>query len=427
MLKELVIRFSLLIVCLFFVLSGVWVFLAGREGFSFLVRDAIFVVQVILVLVVVAILCVLIFMDSIRLRLSELVGKLEERGQIFEEEKKHILNEAQSGVYEDKEKLNYVFSYIRDGVILLDRSRGVVLLNRAAEEIAGKSQADARGRQIGEVFKLFEEDREIQVDEYLRDDLFLRKHLRLESISATTKLVDFICVRLALIHTQDLGYMVVLHTITGELEVEKKQVGLLSAFASELRQPFELIGTSNGGTGVLQLSVLMENLLTVGALTGGKVEVSIVDVDLVALVNELVLAVGPLAAQCQISVEVDVKDDMAARVRGDESRIRQIFLNLLINAIKYTKSGGKVIVSLSSTDEAFIFHIQDTGIGIKGEDMNHLFEKFFVGGNVPPEDCGIGLGLYVCKGLTDLMDGKIWVDSVEGRGTVASVSFSRLK
>jgi signal transduction histidine kinase len=209
--------------------------------------------------------------------------------------------------------------------------------------------------------------------------------------------------------------MIVLHDL-GEEDEKKQEVGLLSAFASELRW----------GGGSLQLSVLRDNLLTLNLLTSGKdVNVSIGVVNLGALINELVLLSSSLALERQISFEVDVKDDLGQQVKGDESRIRQIVLNLFINAIKYTKSGGKVVVSLSDSDGELILHVQDTGIGIKTEDMNHLFEKFFVGENVPEEDRGLGLGLYVCKGLVDLMGGKIWVDSVEGRGTVASVSLSR--
>ena len=433
MLREFVIRFSLLIFGLFLILSGVWAFLfreqmlkagvARPEVFSLLLQDFLFVVVVSLVLVVVVILCVLIFTDAIRLRLSEFVSKLAGFKQL--EEEVHILEEEKGSIYEEKEKLTYVLSYIKDSVIFLNRKERVVLLNKAAEEIVGRSKADVVGKQIGELFKLFEGSQEIQADEYLRGDSFSKKHLRLESVSATDKLVDFICVRLVLIHTQDLGYIVVLHDLTGELEVEKRQVGLLSAFASELRWPLELVGESNAEVGVLQLSVLMENLLTSSLIMSGNVTVSTVVVDLAALLNELVSVVNPLVYDMQLSIEIDMQKDLAARVMGDESRIRQVVLNLLVNAIKYTKSGGKIVVSLSSTDEELILHIQDTGIGMLGEDMKHLFEKFFVGGNVSPENKGLGLGLYVCRGLVDLMDGKIWIDSVEERATVASVSLSK--
>lgn len=504
---SLVVRFSVLIFCLLVILSGVWVFLlrdqllqAGipeAEVLSRLFEVSRFILVLILVLLFAAVLFGFLFTSTIQQRLRELIKQLSElksapftsriefstnsefadvaecMNQVVDrfereitealfkatEEEKHfkeeqgLLEAEQKEIYEEKEKLEYVLSRITDGVILLNRHREVVLVNKAAEEIVGFSRSEASEKTLGEIIKFYEENQEISIDEYapgmqtstLQNDAFLKKRVRLESSHTTPKLVDLICVRLTLIHTQDLGYMVVLHDLTEELTIEKKRDGLLSAFASELRQPMSLISNyftlfNKQHSGILQdnnmylgrvqsgithLSLIMENLLTAGIIENGTVTITPVSVDLLVLVKNLIAVFHPLTLERQISLQVEEPKDFSAVVRGDEHRIYQIVLNLFLNAIYYTPTGGNVSVSMSQSEKEIILRIQDTGIGIPTGEMKSIFTKFYVASNAKSLDSGVGLGLYVSKRLVELQNGKIWLDSVEGRGTVASVSLPK--
>ena len=102
-----------------------------------------------------------------------------------------------------------------------------------------------------------------------------------------------------------------------------------------------------------------------------------------------------------------------------------MILNLLLNAVYFTLPGGTITVSIAQAQDDTILQIQDTGIGIPTEAMKDLFTKFFVIPNDKGLTTGIGLGLYICRQLVELQGGKIWLDSVEGRGTVVSVSLQK--
>lgn len=486
--KKLVVRYSILVLCLLLAVSGLWAFfwreqllasadlqVSGGEALSPLFEVGRFIFVIILVLVVLTVLLGFLFTDGIFRSLRELVKQLIElksapftsrldlpknneftevaiaANQVIErleheiaealfrvaagerhfKEEQSLLEAEQKRIYEEKEKLDYVLGRITDGVILLNRNRSVVLLNKAAEEIVGSSQSEAINKNIGEIVRFYEDQREILTDEYISDNAFVKKRVRLTSSHTTEKLVDLNCVRLTLIHTQDLGYMIVLHDLTEELGIEKKQIGLLSSFAQELRQPLSLISNyfSQGQDGNLErarsgvghLSLILENLLTTSAIENKTITITSGQVDLISIIKDLIIVINPLVLERQISLQYEEPRDINPVVIGDQQRIYQIVLNLLLNAIYHTQAGGGVSVSLSQSGNEIILRIQDTGVGIATEELKNLFNKFYA------EAGGIGLGLYVCKKLTELQDGKIWLDSVEGRGTVVSVSLPKVK
>lgn len=505
--KNLVINFSILVFCLLAVISGVWAFFwreqllqAGipeAEVLYLLLGVGRFVFVFILVLVVVAVLFGMIFTDAIFQSLrklaeqfrmlktasftsrivsakdeelndvvtaaNEVIERLEKEisDALFKAmlEKRHFIEEQnllvseQGHIYEEKMKLEYVLGRITDGIILLNRNRNIVLLNSAAEEVIGFDQNEAAGKLIGEVINFHEEGREVTMQEYapakrtnyLLDDAFVKKCVWLNGPQTTEKLVDLICVRLTLIHTQDLGYMIVLHDLTEEVEVEKQRSKLLSSFASELKQPFSIISNylsffnKQGSTvmsdknkylegmkaGISHLSLIIENLLTASMIDDNTLKIEKAAVDLFPLIRDVISVVNPLIEERGISLRYEEQKDFAALVMGDQNRIHQIILNLLLNAIFYTPTGGSISVSISQSDGEIILRVQDSGVGILTEEMKNLFNKFFVGSSVRPLGSGIGLGLYVCKNLVELHQGKIWVDSVGGKGTLVSVSLPK--
>jgi len=109
-------------------------------------------------------------------------------------------------------------------------------------------------------------------------------------------------------------------------------------------------------------------------------------------------------------------------VWGDEDRLRQIVLNLLINATKFTPEGGKITLRARETGPQIVFQVQDTGRGILPEDQKTLFQAYHQQANDPENLSGLGLGLYLCKLLVELHGGKIWVESEPGKGTTFSFS-----
>ncbi|MCP4875879.1 MAG: response regulator [Gammaproteobacteria bacterium] len=118
------------------------------------------------------------------------------------------------------------------------------------------------------------------------------------------------------------------------------------------------------------------------------------------------------------------------RIIGDSSRVRQILVNLLGNAVKFTKKGEVVLSVTNDTDtgisshgdastECLHFQVRDTGIGIPDDGIDRLFQAFSqVDASITRRYAGTGLGLAICKRLVDLMDGELWAESVEGEGSI---------
>ncbi|MCK5615639.1 HAMP domain-containing histidine kinase [Candidatus Pacearchaeota archaeon] len=109
-------------------------------------------------------------------------------------------------------------------------------------------------------------------------------------------------------------------------------------------------------------------------------------------------------------------------VWADEDRIRQVILNLLDNAIKFTPNNGKITLKIDVTENSFIVHIQDTGCGIDKKEQKHLFELYWRSDNIKKDLNGLGIGLPLSKMIIELHGGQIWVKSKKGRESTFSFS-----
>ena len=117
-----------------------------------------------------------------------------------------------------------------------------------------------------------------------------------------------------------------------------------------------------------------------------------------------------------LSLRASLADDLAP-ITGDPVRLRQAFVNLLENAIKYTPAGGVVSAEAAMDGRQVVVKIVDDGPGIPVADQPYLFDKFFRGTNVDESQQGSGLGLSIVKSIIDNHDGRIWVDSALEKGT----------
>ena len=111
----------------------------------------------------------------------------------------------------------------------------------------------------------------------------------------------------------------------------------------------------------------------------------------------------------------------ALLISGDQKRLHQAFTNLISNAVKYTPEQGTLGVQVNEMNDQLIVEIADTGIGIGGQDVPHIFDKFYRAGNVVNGFEGTGLGLSIVKSVIERHNGRIWVNSQVGKGTVFSI------
>ncbi|HUU99766.1 MAG TPA: HAMP domain-containing sensor histidine kinase [Bacteroidales bacterium] len=174
------------------------------------------------------------------------------------------------------------------------------------------------------------------------------------------------------------------------------------------------------------LLALINNMLDVAKMEAGeKVGLDFKDVNLKGLIDSLMPIFEPLIKQKGLMLTINI-DENVSSVYGDEDRIKQVLTNLLSNAIKFTHQGGITITSKLSTkgitqNQAPLFAevcIEDTGIGIKDEDINKIFNKFVqVDPSLKRQYEGTGLGLSVAKGFIALHKGELWVKSKYGEGS----------
>ncbi len=103
------------------------------------------------------------------------------------------------------------------------------------------------------------------------------------------------------------------------------------------------------------------------------------------------------------------------RVPADEARMEQVLVNLIHNAIKFTPSGGRITVSARAEGDKLVVSVSDTGVGIPEDDLPRVFERFYKADRSRAGG-GTGLGLAIAKHVVEAHGGRIWVESVEGRG-----------
>ena len=167
---------------------------------------------------------------------------------------------------------------------------------------------------------------------------------------------------------------------------------------------------------------LISDILDLAKIEAGKLGVERRQVDLAALLRELVESMNRFIKDKPIRVEAKVPPALPP-IESDAVRIKQILVNLLANAIKFTHEGKITIEAKAHPMEGRIeVAVQDTGIGIRREELGRIFDKFHqIDGNITREYGGAGLGLAIVKELLDLLGGEIRVESEVGRGSTFTV------
>jgi heavy metal sensor kinase len=169
-----------------------------------------------------------------------------------------------------------------------------------------------------------------------------------------------------------------------------------------------------------QMSSLIDQLLTLARADAGKEQWNFTDVNLGKLISNLTTDVEVLCQEKGLSFQLGQPHDLV--VKGDEARLRELFMNLLDNAIRYTPALGTVSISLRREEQMAVIAITDTGIGIPAEDIPFIFERFYrVDKSRSRAEGGSGLGLAICQHIAEVHGGKIEVESQMGTGSTFSV------
>jgi signal transduction histidine kinase len=176
-----------------------------------------------------------------------------------------------------------------------------------------------------------------------------------------------------------------------------------------------------------QMTEMVESLLTLARADEGEVPLAMEQSDLRDVLSDIAETAGMLGETTGIQVESEMPET-PVRMSVDLHRIREMLLNLVTNAIKYTPLGGTVGIALSEETEAVVFTVRDTGVGIAPGDLPHIFDRFWRADPARSrtgERPGTGLGLAITKWIAEAHGGAITVQSRPGRGTIFTVRLPR--
>jgi signal transduction histidine kinase/DNA-binding response OmpR family regulator len=225
------------------------------------------------------------------------------------------------------------------------------------------------------------------------------------------------------------------HDVTQEREISRMKSDFVSFVTHQLRTPLtgikwmlELAGEALQGAdeaasyvrdareAAERLIQLVNELLDVSRLESGKVRIVLAPVDLAAVTRAVVTELAGMIKDRGHRVKIDAAD--VGAIALDEQLIRQVVLNFISNAVKYTPPGGSMEVRIARHTDGIAWSVTDSGIGIPSEALGRMFEKFFRADNVIAiETEGTGLGLYLTKLIVERFGGRVWCDSIQGEGS----------
>lgn len=378
------------------------------------------------------------------LRISERFDEeVERRLQLATEE----LRRANRRLADEKERSEGVMRHLAEGLVVVDKTGRIVMINPAAEKLLNREAKESVGRSLveglgGEHLLAVAKG---SLDD--KDETHITKEIELQSKDESTKRI--LRASSAVVENEDgnmVGMVSVLSDITREKEVEGMKSHFVSLVTHELRTPvvaiqksLELILSRTTGeinkdqekfldiskSNLERLSRLINDLLDMSKLEAGRLAILCSAFDFRELVNEVKASLQSWADDKKIALRIDMRDEPAA-VTADKDRILQVLVNLVGNALKFTPAGGEVAIIARFLEEkagvcpgpCLEVAVEDTGIGIDPKDFKRIFNKFEQVSLVsPPSVGGTGLGLPIAKEIVTLHGGTIWVESPKAKGS----------
>ena len=328
---------------------------------------------------------------------------------------------------DELQKLDTIVEHIEDGVIILDEKSNLLLINPAARRSFGLWQDDEiKGKSINEV--LSHPDVKLLLSQGI-DNPLPHNEINFEDgrvLSAQCTSIPHIGLAITM---QDITYLkqidrlknefvhTVSHDLRSPLTAILGYVDLLDRVGPVNDQQREFIHRVQNS--VQSITSLVNDLLELGRIEAGfDTQREVVSLD--GIIRFALETLGGQISEKKLNLHVELPTDMPP-VRGNPIRLRQMVDNLIGNAIKYTQEGGEIAIAVEVQKDQDILRIADNGPGIPPSDQPHIFEKFYRAGNVPKGVGGSGLGLAIVKSIIDNHQGRIWVDSLLGRGTTFTV------
>ncbi|MCH6266652.1 MULTISPECIES: sensor histidine kinase [Neobacillus] len=178
---------------------------------------------------------------------------------------------------------------------------------------------------------------------------------------------------------------------------------------------------------VIRFGRLINNLNVLKEFESESTKLSYEIIELDQLLLELCRDFHAPSEKKKLKIDLAIQPDKKFSITGDKDKIKQVFVNLLANAIKFTTAGGRILVQLYEKNDDIIVEVVDTGIGINKEDLPFIFERLYRGDKSRQEIEGNGIGLTIVKNILQLHDASIEAESEEGIGSKFTICFPKIK
>jgi PAS domain S-box-containing protein len=340
-------------------------------------------------------------------------------------------------------EIEALIASIGEGLIATDVKGRITRVNKPALAIFGYKSAELMNRRITDkIVAVYENGQPLEIV----DTPIAKSYLTGEAISerATYKRKDGtvipvqVTVSPLLLKGVPIGAVQLFRDIRAEIQMDKMKSDFISLASHQLRTPLSTVNIYagmliDGLAGELsdeqraftrtilgaahRMNELIDTLLNITRIEAGGIEVSPSNVELYGLVEEIISSIMPSIEEKNMSLQFKAENDPSP-ILTDPILIKEVLINLLTNAIKYTPEAGTIEVTLLKSNKNIIISVQDNGYGIPAVAQTHIFTKFFRADNILLHDVGgTGLGLYLTKMIAESLNGDLWFESEENKGS----------
>ncbi len=325
----------------------------------------------------------------------------------------------------DNARLSTVLEQLTDGVIIVDANGFIQFANPAAQKLFEIS--DAPGHSVTEVVRNHQ-----LVDAWRRCQQ--TNEMQSESVELPSR-HQFLQL-IAIPDTHASGSLILVQDLTRVRRLETVRRDFISNISHELRTPLASLKalTETLQSGALAdpdagprflgrinaevdaLTQMAQELLDLSRIESGQVELILAPLAPKSLVTSAADRMRMQAERAGLKLSIKCEDGLQ-NIRADRSRLEQVLVNIIHNAVKFTKPGGEIVLEAGSASGGVRFAVRDSGIGIPAESLSRIFERFYRV-DKSRTGSGTGLGLSISKHIIEAHGGKIWAESDEGRGSI---------
>jgi two-component system, OmpR family, phosphate regulon sensor histidine kinase PhoR len=343
-------------------------------------------------------------------------------------------------VKQSRSHLEAVLLSMFEGVIVVDATGNTILMNQAL-----KTMLNIKEDLIGKA--PFEFIKNIEIQEITNNILNLNKNVETREISLLIPDIKVLLAHATPVITRNKieGAVLVFHDITELRHLEKIRQEFVANVSHELRTPIANIKgyAETLLDGALQdekyardfikviysnsnlLANLINDILDLSRIESGKLTLSLTKFQIKPIIKRVVTSFNQQAKSKAITINLNIPPKLSS-VIADETRLTQVLLNLVDNAIKYNKENGEIIISAEETNSSIRISISDNGVGIPENDIPRLFERFYRADKGRSREMGgTGLGLSIVKHIIQAHEGELSINSQEGFGSTFSFTIPK--